>query len=177
LAYGLSDVSLFPSLCFIGSAGCDPRYVPIYRKTAEYGKMFGKILLRWGAVLATGVLIVFVVWIAPLFLTPSPARETLFSFDRAFNLDRHGPCRSRRRAAGWSFASLRPHGIFSFADTCWDLGSSLASCSPPGDERYDYFSGVRISRGGDIGSARLRDQCSSIFCVNRVSCNASGSRK
>src|SRR5258708_32706888 len=39
--------------------------------------MFGTILLAVGAVLATGVFIVFVVWIAPLFLTPSPARETL----------------------------------------------------------------------------------------------------
>src|SRR5258708_10880177 len=39
--------------------------------------MFGTILLAVGAVLATGVFIVVVVWIAPLFLMPFPTRETL----------------------------------------------------------------------------------------------------
>src|SRR5258708_8538164 len=39
--------------------------------------MFGTILLAVGAVLATGVFIVVVVWIAPLFLMPFPSNETL----------------------------------------------------------------------------------------------------
>src|SRR5258708_20280018 len=39
--------------------------------------MFGTILLAVGAVLATGVFIVVVVWIALLFLMPFPTRETL----------------------------------------------------------------------------------------------------
>ena len=77
LAYGLAVVSLFRVFASLGLQDAIPRYVPIYRENREYGKMFGTILLAMGAVLATGVLIVFVVWIAPLFLTPSPARETL----------------------------------------------------------------------------------------------------
>src|SRR5256885_10082196 len=77
LAYGLAVVSFFRIFASLGLQDAIPRFVPIYRENREYGKMFGTILLAVGAVLATGVFIVVVVWIAPLFLTPSPARETL----------------------------------------------------------------------------------------------------
>ena len=74
LAYGLAVVSFFRIFASLGLQDAIPRFVPIYRENREYGKMFGTILLVVGAVLATGVFIVVVVWIAPLFLTPSPAR-------------------------------------------------------------------------------------------------------
>ena len=77
LAYGLAVVSLFRVFASVGLQDAIPRYVPIYRENREYGKMFGTILLALGAVLATGVLIVVVVWLGPLFLMSSPARETL----------------------------------------------------------------------------------------------------
>ena len=77
LAYGLAVVSLFRVFASVGLQDAIPRYVPIYRENREYGKMFGTILLALGAVLATGVLIVVVVWLGPLFLMRSPARETL----------------------------------------------------------------------------------------------------
>ncbi len=77
LAYGLAVASFFRIFASLGLQDAIPRFVPIYRENREYGKMFGTILLAVGAVLATGVFIVVVVWIAPLFLMPFPTRETL----------------------------------------------------------------------------------------------------
>src|SRR5438046_1605101 len=77
LAYGLAVVSFFRIFASLGLQDAIPRFVPIYRENREYGKMFGTIVLVVGAVLATGVFIVVVVWIAPLFLVSFPARETL----------------------------------------------------------------------------------------------------
>jgi O-antigen/teichoic acid export membrane protein len=50
----------------LGLQDAIPRFVPIYRENREYGKMFGTILLAAGAVLATGIFIVGVIWQAPL---------------------------------------------------------------------------------------------------------------
>jgi len=77
LAYGLAVVSFFRIFASLGLQDAIPRFVPIYRENREYGKMFGTILLAVGAVLATGVFIVVVVWLAPLFLMPFPTHETL----------------------------------------------------------------------------------------------------
>jgi len=73
-AYGLAVASFFRIFASLGLQDAIPRFVPIYRENREYGKMFGTILLAVGAVLATGVFIVVVVWIAPLFLMPFPTR-------------------------------------------------------------------------------------------------------
>ena len=77
LAYGLAVVSFFRIFASLGLQDAIPRFVPIYRENREYGKMFGTILLAVGTVLATGVFIVVVVWLAPLFLMPFPTHETL----------------------------------------------------------------------------------------------------
>jgi O-antigen/teichoic acid export membrane protein len=77
LAYGLAVVSFFRIFASLGLQDAIPRFVPIYRENREYGKMYGTIVLAVGAVLVTGVLIVFIVWLVPLFLVPSAAHETL----------------------------------------------------------------------------------------------------
>jgi O-antigen/teichoic acid export membrane protein len=77
LAYGLAVVSFFRIFASLGLQDAIPRFVPIYRENREYGKMFGTILLAVGAVLATGVFIVVVVWLAPLLLMPFTTHETL----------------------------------------------------------------------------------------------------
>jgi O-antigen/teichoic acid export membrane protein len=77
LAYGLAVASFFRIFASLGLQDAIPRFVPIYRENREYGKMYGTILLAVGAVLITGVFIVFVVWLAPLFLVPSTTHETL----------------------------------------------------------------------------------------------------
>lgn len=75
LAYGLALVSFFRLFASLGLQDAIPRFVPIYRENHDYGKMFGTILLASGAVLATGILIVAVIWQAPSFLIPLITHE------------------------------------------------------------------------------------------------------
>src|SRR5258705_6618880 len=49
LAYGLAVVSLFRVFSSLGLQDAGPRYLPIYPRKREYGKMFGTILLAVGA--------------------------------------------------------------------------------------------------------------------------------
>lgn len=77
LAYGLALVGFFRLFASLGLQDAIPRFVPIFRENREYGKMFGTILLAGGAVLATGLLIVGVIWQAPLFLVPLITHEGL----------------------------------------------------------------------------------------------------
>jgi O-antigen/teichoic acid export membrane protein len=77
LAYGLAVVSFCRLFASLGLHDAIPRFVPIYRENREYGKMFGTILLAIGAVLVTGILIVGIVWRAPLFLMPFITHEGL----------------------------------------------------------------------------------------------------
>jgi len=77
LAYGLAVVSFLRIFASLGLQDAIPRFVPIYRENREYGRMFGTILLAVGAVLVTGLLIVVVIWNAPLFLMPFITHEGL----------------------------------------------------------------------------------------------------
>ena len=77
LAYGVALVGFFRLFASLGLQDAIPRFVPIFRENREYGKMFGTILLASGAVLATGILIVGVIWQAPLFLIPLITHEGL----------------------------------------------------------------------------------------------------
>jgi len=77
LAYGLALVGFFRLFASLGLQDAIPRFVPIFRENREYGRMFGTILLASGAVLATGILIVGVIWQAPLFLIPLITHEGL----------------------------------------------------------------------------------------------------
>src|SRR5438874_8978401 len=75
LAYGLAVVSFLRIFASLGLQDAIPRFVPIYRENREYGRMFGTILLAVGAVLVTGLLIVVVIWNAPLFLVRDEGHE------------------------------------------------------------------------------------------------------
>src|SRR5215831_4581490 len=77
LAYGLAVVGFFRMFASLGLQDAIPRFVPIYRETREYGKMFGTILLAVGAVLITGILMVGAIWQAPFFLMPLITHEGL----------------------------------------------------------------------------------------------------
>lgn len=77
LAYGLALVGFFRLFASLGLLDAVPRFVPIFRENREYGKMFGTILLAGGAVLGTGILMVGVIWQAPLFLIPLITHEGL----------------------------------------------------------------------------------------------------
>jgi len=77
LAYGLAVVGFFRIFASLGLHDAIPRFVPIYRENREHGKMFGTILLAGGAVLATGISIVVVVWKVPLVLAPFMNHESL----------------------------------------------------------------------------------------------------
>jgi len=77
LAYGLVVVGLFRIFATWGLQDAIPRFVPIYQENREYGKMFGTIFFAAGAVLATGLSIVVVVWQAPHALMPFMAPESL----------------------------------------------------------------------------------------------------
>ena len=77
LAYGLAVVSFLRLFASLGLQDAIPRFVPIYRENAEYGRMFGTILLAAGAVLVTGILIIGMIWQAPLFLMPITTHEGL----------------------------------------------------------------------------------------------------
>lgn len=77
LAYGLALVGFFRLFASLGLQDAIPRFVPIYRESREYGKMFGTIFLAAGMVLVTGIFIVGVIWQAPLFLVPLITHEGL----------------------------------------------------------------------------------------------------
>ena len=77
LAYGLALVGFFRLFASLGLQDAIPRFVPIYREKCEYGKMFGTILLASGAILATGIFVVGVIWQSPLFLIPFITHEEL----------------------------------------------------------------------------------------------------
>jgi O-antigen/teichoic acid export membrane protein len=62
LAYGLAVVGFFRIFATWGLQDAIPRFVPIYQEKREYGKMYGTIFFAAGAVLATGIFIVAVVW-------------------------------------------------------------------------------------------------------------------
>jgi O-antigen/teichoic acid export membrane protein len=76
-AYGLAVVGFFRLFASLGLQDAIPRFVPIYQENREYGKMFGTIFLAMGAVLATGIVIVAVVWQAPMVLMPFMNHESL----------------------------------------------------------------------------------------------------
>jgi O-antigen/teichoic acid export membrane protein len=81
LAYGLAMVSFLRIFASLGLQDAIPRFVPIYRETREYGKMFGVMLLALGAVIITGIFFVGVIWRAPLFLMPFITHESLPSLE------------------------------------------------------------------------------------------------
>ncbi|NUO79806.1 flippase [candidate division KSB1 bacterium] len=79
-AYALSVVSFCQGFAVLGLDRAITRFIPIYHENEEYGKLFGTILLVFGTVLFTSLLIIGAFFAAPDLLAKLMAEGTEQSF-------------------------------------------------------------------------------------------------